>query len=352
MKIGGVQKSLLNLLKDLSRHNEVTLVLFADAGAYMDDIPSNVRIVSAGRLMRILGLSHKEAKRNGLKLCSYAFRILTKLIGFPLVLRFMLLFVKKIDGIYDVAVSYLQDSSKRKFYGGCNLYTIKKIKAEKYLTFIHSDYSKFGGAEKHNIKVISRFDNIALVSESCKKIFDNMVPHLSYKSMVVYNRVDSDDILSKANINSVKYDCSKIQLITVSRVTHEKGIDRLVEAFYEADRKIPDKMELHIVGDGKMFSTVNEMIIRYGLCDKVFMYGEQQNPYRYMKNADILVISSYHEAAPMVINEAYALNLKVLSTETSSAYEMIPENRGWVCENSKNGLSMALCDIAENFIKK
>ena len=79
----------------------------------------------------------------------------------------------------------------------------------------------------------------------------------------------------------------------------------------------------------------------------MLFYGEQSNPYRYMKNADLLVLSSYHEAAPMVIDEARCLGLPVLTTQTTSAQDMVAERGcGFVCENSKEGIAEALCRIA------
>ena len=46
------------------------------------------------------------------------------------------------------------------------------------------------------------------------------------------------------------------------------------------------------------------------------------NPYGYIKAADLLLIPSYNEAAPLVIGEAAGLETPILSTETSSAKEM------------------------------
>ena len=46
-------------------------------------------------------------------------------------------------------------------------------------------------------------------------------------------------------------------------------------------------------------------------------------------------MTSYHEAAPMVIDEACALGLPILTTETTSAHDMVAERQcGWVCENT------------------
>ena len=64
-----------------------------------------------------------------------------------------------------------------------------------------------------------------------------------------------------------------------------------------------------------------------------------ENPYGYIRAADLLLIPSYSEAAPLVIGEAASLGTPILSTETSSAKEMIERTGfGWVCPNSEEGL--------------
>ena len=65
-----------------------------------------------------------------------------------------------------------------------------------------------------------------------------------------------------------------------------------------------------------------------------------------MRNADLLLLPSYHEAAPMVIDEAVSLGLPVLTTKTTSTHEMVLDrNAGWECENSQEGLDQSLEEI-------
>jgi glycosyltransferase involved in cell wall biosynthesis len=81
----------------------------------------------------------------------------------------------------------------------------------------------------------------------------------------------------------------------------------------------------------------------------VVFYGEQANPYRYIRNADFLLIPSHHEAAPLVIDEALCLGVPVLSTATTSSEDMIlNRNAGWVCDNSQEAINQKLYAIAAN----
>jgi len=84
-----------------------------------------------------------------------------------------------------------------------------------------------------------------------------------------------------------------------------------------------------------------------GMTQSVFFYGEQTNPYRYMKNADLLLMTSFHEAAPMVIDEAVSLGIPVLTAETTSSQEMVHGRHcGRVCPNTREGINEAFCSTA------
>ena len=57
-------------------------------------------------------------------------------------------------------------------------------------------------------------------------------------------------------------------------------------------------------------------------------------------------MTSYHEAAPMVIDEARCLGLPVLTTATTSSKDMVVDMAcGWVCENSQEALNEALYNV-------
>ena len=68
-----------------------------------------------------------------------------------------------------------------------------------------------------------------------------------------------------------------------------------------------------------------------------------------MANADMLLLPSYHEAAPLVIDEARCLELPVLTTATTSSKDMVEKTCcGWVCDNSQQALSQKLTELVIN----
>ena len=67
-----------------------------------------------------------------------------------------------------------------------------------------------------------------------------------------------------------------------------------------------------------------------------------------LKAADMLLIPSFSEAAPMVIGEAASLGTPILTTRTSSAEERVRfSGYGWVCENSQSGICKGIKKILE-----
>ena len=80
----------------------------------------------------------------------------------------------------------------------------------------------------------------------------------------------------------------------------------------------------------------------------VTLLGEQRDPYQYLNHVDWLLVPSFHEAAPMVFDEAKLMGIKVITTKTTSAEEMIGSECGIVCENSTDGIIRVLTSIGKS----
>lgn len=64
MKIGGIQKNMLNLLTELNDLYNLTLCVFNPIREYMPLIPQNVKVIEPKSAFRYLGMSNAEAKRD------------------------------------------------------------------------------------------------------------------------------------------------------------------------------------------------------------------------------------------------------------------------------------------------
>ena len=343
MKVGGVQKSLYNLLWSIADRYDITLYLFCETGEYVDKLPKSVRIVPCSSLFRYLGISQEECHAQlGDRLVRGFLAALCKIFGRPFVIRLMSLSQKTLPQEYDVAISYLHNGNIKSFYGGVNEFVLTKIKAKRKIAYLHCDYCNCGANNRKNNKIYFDFDLIAACSDGCRESFLAAIPELKDKCITAPNFHRYHLIQSLAQEAPITYEPGQFNLLVVGRLAHEKAVDRAILAVdYIIKQGI--SVALHIVGDGNMMGSLKELVVALGIQDVVYFYGEQPNPYRFMTYADLLLLTSYHEAAPMIIDEAYSLGLPVLSVVTTSVQEMILDRGcGWVCSNAQNSIQQLL----------
>lgn len=349
MKVGGVQKSLYNLLWALDARGgyDVTLLLFSKTGVYLESLPQSVRVVECGGPFRYLGKSQGEYKNCRKEaLCRGLLAGIARLWGRQTAIRFMRWRQPIWDAYYDCAISFLHNGREKAFYGGAQDFVIHCVKAQRKVAFLHGDYKQCGANHRANNRMMEQFDCIAACSEGCCHSLVEALPHLEQRCITVPNCHRFDEMARLATIDIPVLDEERVHAVMVARLTHEKGIDRALKAVaYTIEAGVP--LQLHMVGDGPLRNTLQQQAIQLGVTDAVCFYGEQSNPYPYMQAAHLLLMTSYHEAAPMVIDEAVSLGVPVLTTETSSSQEMVAERQaGWVCANTQEAINEALCRIA------
>ncbi|MDO4620844.1 MAG: glycosyltransferase [Lachnospiraceae bacterium] len=342
MKVGGVQKSLCSLLHLIEKRYEVTLLLFEPCGAYMEQLPSGIRLLKADSAYRYLGISQGECRNLNETFIRGGLAAVSKLFGRPAAMRLLKWTQNTLEEQYDAAISYLHNGNIHSFYGGVNEFVLEHVQAEKKIAFLHCDYRNCGGNHPLNNKLYTQFDRIAACSEGCRDAFLSIMPELAERTAVVYNSHDYESIQKRSLQDPVLYDHKSIHLVTVGRLAHEKALERAVLAVSSV-RSSGTPAVLHMIGDGSKKQDLQKITADLGLQEAVVFEGEQENPYRFMRNADLMLLSSYHEAAPLVLDEAAALGLPVLTVRTSSADEMVTNrNAGWVCGNSQEELNQTL----------
>ena len=340
LKVGGVQKSLLNLLWSLEGQYDVTLCLFSPQGAYMDRLPPWVKVVPCRGPVRYLSMSQGQC-RGADKLIRGGLAALCRFLGRDRVMKLILAFEKPLPERYDCAIAFLHNGNVRSFYGGVQEFTLKKVRAERYVAWLHCDYGSCGANHPRNNRLISRFDRIAACSDGCRRAFAAVLPELQSRCVTVPNFHCYQQIAELAG-EPVAYHPGGIHCVSVARLAHEKALDRAILAVAEA-RKTGLDLWLHLVGGGGMELQLRQLTKQLGLEDRVIFHGERPNPYPYMAAADLFLLTSYHEAAPMVIDEAVSLGLPVLTVRTTSSEEMVTaRNAGWVCDNDQTALNEAL----------
>lgn len=344
LDMGGIQKSLVNLVKALYREYEITLLLFSKSGSLLQEIPDGVNIITPSRGYRILGLEKKKLKRYPILFGLKAFLTgYTKLFSRRNAMKLLGVFQRKLGG-YDVVISYSHFPHHEYFGNGCADFVLDKTICSNKVCLIHCDYLSFGGNTDTNNRAYMEFDKIACCSDSVREWFllGSGLPERKVYTMRNFYDLRLTDIRSEG----IKlFDESQINVLIIARLSGEKGIPRAIEALSQSKRT---DIHYYVIGDGPQREEIIRTISRCQLENQVTMLGELHDPYPYLSQADWLLVPSFHEAAPMVFDEAIMLGTKVITTDTTSAEEMIGSRYGIVCKNSTEGIVLALMQIGKS----
>lgn len=338
---------MMNLLKEIHDKYDITVLSFHCTEECRRLVPPDVKLIGVRSPFRYLGISRGELRGKPVEYLKRTFWAgLTRVFGRSFAIRMMLPFQRKL-GDYACAISYLHEAPQKNFYGGCNEFVLKKIKAKEKVAWLHCDFELCGANNRSSAKIYRQFDEIVACSEGARQSFLRCMPQFKDKCVAIRNCSDYDNIRTLAG-DGFPYDKSKFNIVTVARLSEEKGIERALEAVKRCLKK-GYRVHYHIVGSGSQAERLKKLTEDYEVENAVTFYGEQSNPYPYMKNADLFLLPSYHEAAPMVFDEAACLCVPVLATKTTSTDEMITENGfGFVCENSQDGIVDGLLKVLRN----
>jgi glycosyltransferase involved in cell wall biosynthesis len=141
------------------------------------------------------------------------------------------------------------------------------------------------------------------------------------------------------------------QVVSVGRLSHEKGQRFLIEAIVRVERISGHKLMLHLVGDGPMRGELEELVARMGLANRILFHGFQANPYLWIRKADLLVLPSLYEGFPNVLMEAMYCQVPALVTDVSmDVRQMMEEVGGYppVPGGSSDALATAIVDRFES----
>lgn len=136
----------------------------------------------------------------------------------------------------------------------------------------------------------------------------------------IHNPVDQYEIQQLATAFLPKYNN---YIVHVGSFKEVKRHDVLLKAYAKTNQSLP----LLLLGQGKLKSEIEKLIIDLNLTKKVTLLGFQKNAYPYVKNAKFKILTSSQEGLPMVILEALALGTPVISTDCQSGpREMLSED--------------------------
>jgi glycosyltransferase involved in cell wall biosynthesis len=343
---GGAEKSLLSVLEsiDYSKYN-VDLFLFKHEGIFLNRIPKEVTLLPEPVNYKYLDMPIKNSLTELIKRRDYKLALNRSILGYlaktenngALVeqkfWRYLSNSIGEIRKEYDVAIGFLE---KNPIY-----FCVDKVKAKMKIGWVHTDYSKLGIHSNIEQYYFNKLDYIATVSEELVEILSNEFPTIRNKFKCIYNIVSSR-VIKSMSLEKVDWqvkDEQSITIISVGRLAKEKGLDISLEAFEILIKKGYDIKWL-LIGDGNIRGELENKIREKKLQARVKLLGVKDNPYPYIRLADIYLQTSRYEGKSIAIDEAKILAKPILITNFETANSHITNHENGVI-SEMNPLSVA-----------
>jgi len=307
METGGAERIVTTIANHLSRDKfEPKILLLRKQGGYLDFLKKDVEIIDIDT----------ERIRHSLKpILKEIYRRKPDIVfaGFGEVNAYLSLFIKLFPKVKFIA----RETN-----------VVSEHVTKKEIKFFYNFYNNYQQIIAQSDDMMNDLVNNFKVSRS--------------KIIKINNPVDFDFINEKIAI-SQKPDCFKYNyknVVAIGNLSARKGFDNLLKVF---SRLKNEKIILHILGDGKDREILHQMKDFLGLKNVVF-HGRQENPYQFLKYADLFILSSRYEGFPNVLLEAGACG-------TYSLANNCPGGINEIIQNDING-EIGNIDNHEDFAQK
>lgn len=232
-------------------------------------------------------------------------------------------------------------------------YAVAKTLSNKGIPLFHTEH--YSGMNQANLsdyytklgnETYKKMTKVLVVSNYLRK---NLEDKFSIEATVVPNIVD----LSAFNAEIKPKDMSQFNFISVGRLDKNKRMDLLINAFHQAFKDDP-MVNLFIVGDGPERKHLEHLIQNYKLSDRVHLMGQQDRLTiaEKMQECHCFVLASKSETFGVVLIEAMAMGLPIISTQSGGPDELITKDNGVLVETDNyEALTNALIDVKLKYSK-
>lgn len=314
---GGAERVLLDLLHNIDYERyEVSLALICPGGVLYDQIPPEVRKIL---LWPRYNVQYKLLCR------------LSLWLGWNGPMRRHLRRWLGRDN-FDAEISFLEGMPVK-------LHAIHRpddLRA-RHLTWVHCDldthrYTATGFRQGEELRCYQAVEAVVNVSRDTRDALLRRFPELDpSRAIVINNPVDTRKIQRMAlEEPQPDKDPSRLTLAFCGRLTPQKKPERMIRLARRLmdDPEVPPFRVL-MIGDGELRTEVEALRHDLGLDDVVEMPGYLVNPYPLLATADVLVSTSAYEGFALVLMEAGALGVPIVSTRTAGPTHIIGENNNY-----------------------
>ena len=208
----------------------------------------------------------------------------------------------------------------------------KKVLELHYNRFFRLQYNRsglLGLADRYRMRqddrLVRRFDRFVVLTREDAGYW-GALPNLT----VIPNAAPA--------VPDVRYDPQSRRVIAVGRLDYQKGFDRLLDAWAQIPAATREGWSLDIFGQGEWEQMLKERIDRLEISDSAHLCGPTQQIFDEYARSAFLAMSSHFEGLPMVMIEAMACGLPVVSFD----YPCGPKD---LIREGENGLTAPEGDV-------
>jgi len=331
---GGTHRSALNLAKGFrDKGFEVDLLVTHGDGVYKNFIPEGVNLID----LHLANAKPKCMRKplSFIPLVSY-FRNNHPDIVYPIFDFF--------EAVVYWAMRYALRSNNRPFF----IYSIRND------VYFFDELNFFKRKLVYLLKkiILCSADAVVAISHGLVDSWTSFFKLSNGRIDVIYNTIDIDNVKNMAYEECNHpwvLDKEYPLILSVGRLAPQKDHATLIKAF--AQLLMKRKARLIILGEGPERPRLEAMIRNLNLTDYVDLPGFVQNPFPYLKNALLFVLSSRYEGFANVLAEALSLGIPVVSADCPHGPREILQNGQYgplVPVGDSNELARAMLDTLES----
>jgi len=321
---GGVERSLVDILRHLDERFDVDLVLLERRGDYVDRVPERVRV-------RLVDLTRIE----GPFLPTLA-RALRGGDGFAAAMR-TIVALRRVAGNsalslgrrwfpfrprYDCAIAFRT--------GFCADVLGRMVTADRKVAWWHHGEFDYDGPREAALReTLSRVDQVVAVSQGCRAMLESRPLGLAGRLVVVPNMIDVEDIRAAASTGRPAFESAPRSgpvLVSVGRLSPENTMIDCVDACrLLVERGLSPRR--YLVGEGDERPRIERAIASAGLREHVVLLGKIPDAHATIAAADVLVHPSRIESFALTVLEALALRVPSVVARSMGPSEYLVDGR-------------------------
>lgn len=275
--VGGIEKALWEMLKkNVDKDVEITIAVCQQGGELYEKFSERYNVQHIPQINNPIKqiILEKIKQRHACKAISITWNVIlcNVLKDYNAKCFYRSKIYDTFPGQFDVAICYHKPTDLPVTY------VLNCVNAKYKWLWLHSELRNISEHElRWYKKIYSIYDRVICASKSISDQFVEKFPEFEEKVSVFRNVIDVEEIEEKAKQGEKLEYNGKIQILTVARLSQEKGIDLALRAAAQLKKQGVGFLWTFI-GDGEYRQTLLDVVSKLNISDVVEFKGVKENP--------------------------------------------------------------------------